>query len=866
LIVFALLLMAVAPASSQGVTWTGTASNLWSVNSNWTSDPTGAAVQINGGSNMPVLMNVTDNVSTLYTSMGASDVTSMTIAPGAKLTSSGLFAPAVGGTSVITQTGGEVSSGGFSLADSVGATGTYSINGGTLASNSGGYIGTRGLGTLNISNTGYVAFASWSPGGFLALGGLPGQGSAGTSAINQTGGTLMVSSQLDHFMLGGAAAATGVYNLDGGLLQLEADITNGDGTGFLRINGGRLFFRDATSIDVDHLEIGTKSGTKGQFSLAAGKTILADVLSLGSATSSGNLSVIGGTATVNDLVFGGMTSGVRLDLNQALDVRQSNYSLAEANADIAAGRVTGYLNGTVAQASTVNIGGVAYTRLLGTGTPSSSTPNWTLSKPMVFYWPGPVGLSDAALQQAVDGGYNLVWSRDGYGHDTVAEVQKASTYGLRTFVRYNDTLLSYDRDTLDNPAKLAELNFMIHELKSWAPGTDDYVYHLGDEPSAADFPYIARMVAHLRQRDPDHLAYVNLLPNSVSSSSLGASNYASYLSQYINTVRPSILSYDHYQFLKTGDTRRYLENLGIIATAAKNAGIPFVNVVQNSAFFDHWRVPNANELRFLTTTTLAYGAQGIGYFLYQTNTPNSGGLVNADGTTTAVYANLTPLNREFENVATQLRSLDWVGTYLRGYRSDAMPPGTTQLPTTSIPFNFTLANNMTYFDMAPLKGVLVGFFDTEAGSSLGDATFAYVVNLDYSMSKTYTFTGPGELSVFDAASNLWTAMGSQQVTLNLAPGGGKLIGLTSLLTGDFSGDGNVDAADYVLWRKTNGSTTGYDRWRSNYDGSLGSGMLSSNVPEPSCWLLIATAVAMPIRRLQRPRRFARKSLKFGQIG
>lgn len=58
--------------------------------------------------------------------------------------------------------------------------------------------------------------------------------------------------------------------------------------------------------------------------------------------------------------------------------------------------------------------------------------------------------------------------------------------------------------------------------------------------------------------------------------------------------------------------------------------------------------------------------------------------------------------------------------------------------------------------------------------------------------------------------------------------------------GDFNGDGRVDNADYVLWRKTTGGTNidGYNIWRQNF--GLASGMGAANspqslatVPEPS---------------------------------
>ncbi len=50
------------------------------------------------------------------------------------------------------------------------------------------------------------------------------------------------------------------------------------------------------------------------------------------------------------------------------------------------------------------------------------------------------------------------------------------------------------------------------------------------------------------------------------------------------------------------------------------------------------------------------------------------------------------------------------------------------------------------------------------------------------------------------------------------------------LEGDFNNDGTVDAADYVVWRKTDGGTEGYDDWVENFGrtgGSLTPGLLGT---------------------------------------
>ena len=52
------------------------------------------------------------------------------------------------------------------------------------------------------------------------------------------------------------------------------------------------------------------------------------------------------------------------------------------------------------------------------------------------------------------------------------------------------------------------------------------------------------------------------------------------------------------------------------------------------------------------------------------------------------------------------------------------------------------------------------------------------------------------------------------------------------LPGDFNNDGTVDAADYVVWRKNDGTQAGYDAWRAHFGASLGSGAGAMAPPVP----------------------------------
>jgi hypothetical protein len=114
-------------------------------------------------------------------------------------------------------------------------------------------------------------------------------------------------------------------------------------------------------------------------------------------------------------------------------------------------------------------------------------------------------------------------------------------------------------------------------------------------------------------------------------------------------------------------------------------------------------------------------------------------------------------------------------------------------------------------------GTLTGMFDTVNRPFLGPS-------LDWDISQLYT---TGVISIVAAA-----------------------------LAGDFNNDGTVDAADYVVWRKTNGTLQQFNEWKANFGATLGSGASASpspsgSVPEPSAWLVCvvgAAAISVSQRR------------------
>jgi hypothetical protein len=75
------------------------------------------------------------------------------------------------------------------------------------------------------------------------------------------------------------------------------------------------------------------------------------------------------------------------------------------------------------------------------------------------------------------------------------------------------------------------------------------------------------------------------------------------------------------------------------------------------------------------------------------------------------------------------------------------------------------------------------------------------------------------------------------------------------LSGDFNSDGKVDAADYVVWRKTLGDLSNYNLWRANFGATSGSGSGLGSlaaVPEPTVLILVVamTMTSIASRRVR----------------
>jgi autotransporter-associated beta strand protein len=141
-----------------------------------------------------------------------------------------------------------------------------------------------------------------------------------------------------------------------------------------------------------------------------------------------------------------------------------------------------------------------------------------------------------------------------------------------------------------------------------------------------------------------------------------------------------------------------------------------------------------------------------------------------------------------------------------------------------------------------------------SGQALLDGTLnvSLIDGFSPAVGNSFTFlsAAAGITGTFDT-TNLPTLASSRAWLINYYPTSIQLTVIQASLPGDYNEDGIVDAADYVVWRKTDGSQAGYDTWRTHFGDTVGSsagaGMesLTAAVPEPTAiWMVLA---AMTVR-------------------
>jgi hypothetical protein len=193
-----------------------------------------------------------------------------------------------------------------------------------------------------------------------------------------------------------------------------------------------------------------------------------------------------------------------------------------------------------------------------------------------------------------------------------AALDNCQAAGLKAIVS-DPRVGGYDWTKVDSEQAKKQVTELVEQVRNH-PAV--FGYYLRDEPPANFFPGLATVAAVVKEHHPGVWPYINLFPNYAENWQLGTNGYEEYLNKFIETCKPTVLSYDHYSLYEGGGNGgRYFENLEAMRKAALKHNLPFWNIIQSVGCLN-FREASLTDLRWQVYTSLAYGARGIAYFKY----------------------------------------------------------------------------------------------------------------------------------------------------------------------------------------------------------------------------------------------------------
>src|SRR6218665_570523 len=168
-------------------------------------------------------------------------------------------------------------------------------------------------------------------------------------------------------------------------------------------------------------------------------------------------------------------------------------------------------------------------------------------------------------------------------------------------------------------------------------------WFLQDEPKLAEIPGLGVLANKIRSIDKKNFVYVNLRPSDATPADMGTTSYTTYLNSYLQNIPVDFLSFDKYPCQIDNTGKNYVldywyDNLQIFADAAKKESKTFWAFACCTKFESVQATPTLETLRLQMYTNLAYGAQGLQYYVYQ-------------GPSSPLYNSVKQLNKEIQNFA-----------------------------------------------------------------------------------------------------------------------------------------------------------------------------------------------------------------------
>ena len=330
-------------------------------------------------------------------------------------------------------------------------------------------------------------------------------------------------------------------------------------------------------------------------------------------------------------------------------------------------------------------------------------------------------------------------------------------------------------------------------------------YDAGDEPVYNEFNIYKNLYNIYRKLAPGKFIFSNLLPYE-QNSGLGTINYRDYIEKYVETVKPYVISYDHYPLREAGDKPLYFENFEIVRNVGLKYNLPCWIIIQLIPHINKYaslggvyRPLGEAELKWQIYSALAYGFKGIIYYTYWTREAGwitGEGVVKADGRPSIYYSTVKKCNMELKNIGRKMLGLKSVGIWHTG----DIPSGCRRLGTDNI------------LQLPDKLSSILGLFRDSSGND-----YVMIVNKNYKKSCCLTVKtrkDVGAVYLFDTEKNeeIPVELKGRSFDINIPAGTGRLFRLKRAFTypgmlhlPPFSKE---DQAQWI-WERDNLSTSDY---------------------------------------------------------
>lgn len=243
--------------------------------------------------------------------------------------------------------------------------------------------------------------------------------------------------------------------------------------------------------------------------------------------------------------------------------------------------------------------------------------------------------TDANFEKMADAGINMV-TVEQYD-DWPRQLDLAAKYGLKAMLFVNGAAGDYYR----NPSSKA-LDNIINQSKDH-PAL--FGYQIFDEPRLTDIKQISFEKTRIEELAPGKPVYVNLHPCSASAMALGTASYEEYVERLVDECSLEMISFDEYPVYPGRISPTWYKSLSVVSKIAKATGLPFWGFLAScwinlEAQTTPREQPTLENMRLQGNTILAYGAQVIQCFTWQSYSGTSYAPIMRSGEYTEAYDDL----------------------------------------------------------------------------------------------------------------------------------------------------------------------------------------------------------------------------------